>query len=120
MRNPRRVVNIALIVVAVIAVGAAVIAATSRGRSSQSGNAQACGAFWAWDDATGPAAPALSAYRKATTQPLLADLYNVSVGLRDQGKGLNGDKRANAALARQYAAKAETDCTSAGYPDPAT
>lgn len=120
MRNPRRVVNIALIVVAIIAVGAGVIAATSGGRSSATGNAQACNAFWSWDDSTGATAPVLSAYQKATTQPLIADLYNVSVGLRDQGKGLNGDKRANAALAQQYAAKAETDCTKAGYPDPAT
>ncbi len=120
MRNPRRVVNIALIVVAVIAVGAAVIAATSRGRSSQSGNAQACSAFWSWDNGTGASAPVLSAYQKATTQPLLADLYNVSVGLRNQGKGLNGDKQANAAFARQFANKAETDCTNAGYPDPTT
>lgn len=113
-------VNIALLVVAVIAVGATVIAATSRGRSSQSGNAQACSAFWAWDNGTGPTAQVLGAYRQATTQPLLADLYNVSVGLRDQGKGLNGDKRANAAFARQFASKAETDCTKAGYPSPAT
>jgi hypothetical protein len=120
MRNPRRVVNIALIVAALIVVGAAVIAARSGGRSSQSGNAQACNAFWSWDDGTGSAAPVLSAYQKATTQPLTADLYNVSVGLRDQGKGLNGDKQANAAFAQQYATKVETDCTKAGYPDPAT
>ena len=120
MSNPRRVVNIALIVVAVIAVGAAVIAATSGGRSSQSGNAQACNAFWSWDDSTAATAPVLSAYQKATTQPLIADLYNVSLGLKDQGKGLGGDKQANAALAQQFATKAETDCTNAGYPDPAT
>ena len=120
MRNPRRVVNIALIVVAIIVVGAGVIAATSGGRSSQSGNAQACTAFWSWDDATGPSGPVLSAYQKATTQPLIADLYNVSVGLKDQGKGLGGDKQANAALAQQFATKAEADCTKAGYPDPAT
>jgi hypothetical protein len=120
MRNPRRVVNIALIVIAILIVGTGVIAATSSGRSSESGNAQACDAFWSWDDSTGPAAPVLSAYQKATTQPLTADLYNVSVGLRNQGKGLNGDKRANAAFARQFATKAETDCTKAGYPNPAT
>ena len=120
MRNPRRVMNIALIVIAILVVGAGVIAATAGGRSSQSGNAQACDAFWSWDDATGPTAPVLSAYQKATTQPLTADLYNVSVGLRDQGKGLNGDKQANAALAQQYATKVESDCTNAGYPDPAT
>jgi hypothetical protein len=120
MRNPRRVVNIALIVVAIIAVGAGVIAARSGGRSSASGNAQACNAFWSWDDSTGATAPVLSAYQKATTQPLKDDLYDVSVGLRDQGKGLNGDKQANTALAQQYASKAEADCTNAGYPDPAT
>ena len=120
MRNPRRVMNIALIVIAILVVGAGVIAATAGGRSSQSGNAQACDAFWSWDDATGPTAPVLSAYQKATTQPLKDDLYDVSVGLRDQGKGLNGDKQANAALAQQYASKAEADCTNAGYPDPAT
>jgi hypothetical protein len=120
MRNPRRVVNIALIVIAILIVGAGVVAATSGGRSSQSGNAQACDAFWSWDDASGPAAPVTSAYQKATTQPLIADLYNVSVGLRDQGKGLNGDKKANAALAQQFASKVESDCTKAGYPDPAT
>jgi len=120
MRNPRRVVNIALIVIAIMIVGAGVIAATSGGRSSQSGNAQACDAFWSWDDATGGTAPVLSAYQKATTQPLVADLYNVSVGLKGQGKGLNGDKQANEALAKQFATKVETDCTKAGYPDPAT
>jgi hypothetical protein len=120
MRNPRRAVNIALIVIAILIVGAGAVAAMSSGRSSQSGNAQACGAFWSWDDATGATAPVLSAYRQATTQPLIADLYNVSLGLRDQGKGLGGDKQANKAFARQYAGKAETDCTQAGYPDPAT
>jgi hypothetical protein len=120
MRNPRRVVNIALIVVAIIAVGAGVIAARSGGRSSQTGNAQACSAFWSWDDGTGGSAPVLGAYQKATTQPLVADLYNVSVGLRDQGKGLNGNKQANAAFAQQFASKVEIDCTNAGYPDPAT
>ena len=120
MRNPRRLVNIALIVVAIIAVGAAVIAATSGGRAAETGNAQACNAFWTWDDSTGSTTPVLSAYRQATTQPLIADLYNVSLGLKDQGKGLNGDKQANAALAQQYASKVEADCTNAGYPDPAT
>jgi hypothetical protein len=120
MRNPRRLVNIALIVIAILAVGAGVIAATSGGRSAQTGNAQACNAFWNWDDATGPTAPVLTAYQKATTQPLTDDLYNVSVGLKDQGKGLNGNKAANAALAQQYASKVEADCTNAGYPDPAT
>jgi hypothetical protein len=119
------VVNIALIVIAVLVVGSGVVAATSGGLSSQSGNAQACGAFWTWDDATTAATapapgPVLSAFKQATTQPLIADLYNVSVGLNDQGKGLGGDKQANAAFARQYATKAETDCTKAGYPDPAT
>lgn len=121
MRNPRRVVNIALIVIAILIVGAGVVAATSGGRSTQSGNAQACDAFWSWDDdATGGPGPVLNAYQQATTQPLIADLYNVSVGLRDQGKGLNGDKQANKALAQQFAVKVETDCTKAGFPDPAT
>ncbi len=119
MKNPRRVVNIALIVLAIIVVGAGVVAATSGGRSAKSGNAQACNAFWSWDDSTGPGAPAISAYKQATTQPLIADLYNVSVGLRNQGKGLNGDKQANAAFAQQFAVKAETDCSKAGYPNPA-
>ena len=120
MRNPRRVVNIALIVVAIIAVGAGVIAARSGGRSSQSGNAQACSAFWNWYDATGSTTPAITAYKEATTQPLIADLYNVSVGLRDQGKGLNGNKAANTAFAQSAGSNVETDCTNAGYPDPAS
>jgi hypothetical protein len=124
MRNPRRVVNIALLVIAVLVVGAGVVAATAAGRTSASGNAQACGSFWAWDDATNPSAsltaPVLTAYQKATTQPLIADLYNVSLGLKDQAKGLSGDKTANAAFATQYAGKVETDCTNANYPDPAT
>ena len=120
MRNPRRVVNIALIVAALLAVGAAVIAATAGGRAAQSGNAQACNAFWSWYDSTGPTAPVLSAYKQATTQPLTDDLYNVSVGLNDQGKGLNGNKQANAAFAQAAASKVETDCTNAGYPDPET
>ena len=120
MRNPRRAINIALIVAAVIAVGAAAIAATSGGRSANSGNAAACNAFWNWYDSTGSTTPALSAYQQATTQPLIADLYNVSVGLKDQGKGLNGNKAANAAFAQSAASKVETDCTDAGYADPAS
>lgn len=118
MRNPRRLINVALIVVALIAVGAAVIAATSGGRSSQAGNAQACDAFWSWYESTGNTAPVLSAYKQATTQPLIDDLYNVSVGLRDQGKGLGGNKAANAAFAQNAASDVETDCTNAGYADP--
>jgi hypothetical protein len=120
MRHPRRLVNIALIVIAVIVVGAVAIAATSGGRSANTGNAQACNAFWNWYDSTGSTTPALTAYQDATTQPLIADLYNVSVGLRDQGKGLNGNKAANAALAQNAAGKVETDCTNAGYADPAS
>jgi hypothetical protein len=120
MRNPRRMVNIGLLVIAVIAVSAAAIAATSGGRSASTGNAQACNAFWNWYDSTGSTTPALTAYQDATTQPLIADLYNVSVGLRDQGKGLNGNKAANAAFAQNAASKVETDCTNAGYADPAS
>jgi hypothetical protein len=118
MMHPRRVVNIGLLVVAVIAVGAAVIAATTGGRSANSGNAQACNAFWNWYNSTGSTTPVLSAYQKATTQPLIADLYSVSVGLKGQGKGLNGNKAANAAFAQAAAPKVETDCTNAGYADP--
>ena len=92
----------------------------SGGRTANTGNAQACNAFWNWYDSTGSTTPALTAYQKATTQPLIADLYNVSVGLRDQGKGLNGNKAANAALAQSAAGKVETDCTNAGYADPAS
>jgi hypothetical protein len=120
MKHPRRVINIALVVVAVIVVGAAVIAATAGGRSSNSGDAQACDAFWNWYDSTGRTTPALSAYEHATTQPLIADLYNVSVGLKDQAKGLNGNKAANAAFAQSAAGKVEIDCSNAGYPDPAS
>jgi hypothetical protein len=120
MRNPRRVVNISLLVVAVIAVGAAAIAATSGGHSSSTGNARACTAFWNWYDSTGSTTPAVTAYQEATTQPLIADLYNVSVGLRDQGKGLNGNKAANAAFAQTAAGKVETDCTNAGFADPSS
>ena len=118
MRNPRRAINIALIVAAVIAVGAAAIAATSGGRSANSGNAAACNAFWNWYDSTGSTTPVLSAYQQATTQPLIADLYNVSVGLKDQGKGLGGNKAANAAFAQNAGSKVVNDCTNAGYADP--
>ena len=120
MKNPRRIVNISLLVVAIIAIGAAVIAATSGGRGSSSGNAQACNAFWNWYNATGRTAPALTAYKEATTQPLIDDLYNVSVGLQDKAKGLNGNKAANAAFAQSAGDKVSTDCTSAGYADPST
>lgn len=120
MKNPRRIINIALIVVAVLAIGGAVIAAASGGRSAKTGNAAACDAFWGWYDSTGSAAPAVSAYKQATTQPLIADLYNVSVGLRDQAKGLNGNKAANAAFAQSAAGPVMTDCANAGYPDPAS
>src|SRR6202035_4250090 len=120
MRSPRRIVNIGLIVVAVIAVGAAAIAATSGGRSSKTGNAQACTAFANWNVATGSTTPALTASKEPTTQPRNADLYNVPVGLRDQGKGLNGNKAAKAAFAQSAASTVETDCTNAGYADPAS
>jgi hypothetical protein len=120
MRNPRRVINVGLLVVAALAVGGAAIAATSGGHSANTGNAAACTAFWNWYDATGNTAPAVTAYKQATTQPLIDDLYNVSVGLRDQGKGLNGNKAANAAFAQAAASKVETDCTDAGYADPAS
>ncbi len=120
MRNPRRVVNISLLVVAILAVGGAAIAATSGGHSASTGNAQACTAFWNWYDSTGSTTPALTAYKNATTQPLIADLYNVSVGLQDQAKGLGGNKAANAAFAQTAAGKVETDCTNAGYADPAS
>ncbi|HEY6494554.1 MAG TPA: hypothetical protein VIZ43_14865 [Trebonia sp.] len=118
MMNPRRIINIGLLVVALIAVGAAVIAATSGGRSAGTGDARACDAFWNWYDQTGGTAPVLGAYQAATTQPLIADLYNVSVGLRNQAKGLNGNKAANAAFAQNAAGQVQNDCTGAGYPDP--
>jgi hypothetical protein len=120
MKKPRRVINIALLVVAIIAVASAAIAATSGGHSSNTGNAQACNAFWTWYDSTGNTTPAgtITAYKDATTQPLIADLYNVSVGLQDRAKGLNGNKAANAAFAQNAANKAVDDCTNAGYPDP--
>ncbi len=121
MRNPRRLVNIALIVAGIIAVGAVAIAATTGGRSAHTGNAQACNAFWSWYDSTdGTTAAVLSAYQQATTTPLMADLYNVSVGLKDQAKGLNGNKTANAAFAQNAAGQVQTDCTNAGYSDPAS
>jgi hypothetical protein len=120
VKNPRRVINLALILVAVIAVGAAVIAAKSGGKTASTGDAQACTAFWNWYDATGSTKPALNAYEQATTQPLIADLYNVSVGLKDQAKGLNGNKAANTAFANNAANNVVTDCTNAGYPDPAS
>lgn len=118
MRNPRRLVNIGLLVFGLIVVVAVVITATSGGRSTKSGNAQACDAFWSWYESTGSTTPVLSAYQDATTQPLIDDLYNVSVGLKNQGKGLNGNKAANAAFAQAAAGKVQTDCTGAGYPDP--
>lgn len=118
MMKPRRLINIALIVVALIAVGGVAIAATSGGRTAKTGNAQACNAFWSWYESTGSTAPVLSAYKEATTQPLIDDLYNVSVGLRDKGKGLDGNKAANAAFAQSAASNVEDDCTNAGYGDP--
>jgi hypothetical protein len=118
MMTPRRIINLGLLVVALIAVGAAVIAATTGGRSAGTGDAQACNAFWNWSDQTGGTTPVLSAYKQATTQPLIADLYNVSVGLQDKGKGLGGNKAANAAFAQSAASNVQTDCTGAGYPDP--
>jgi hypothetical protein len=118
MRNPRRIVNIIILVVAAIAIGAAVIAATSGGKTAGTGNATACNAFWNWYDQTGSSAPVVNAYKEATTQPLIADLYNVHIGLTDQGKGLNGNKAANAAYAQTAATSVYNDCTSAGYPDP--
>lgn len=120
VKNPKRLINLALIVVAVIAVVAAVIAAKAGGKSSSTGNAQACNAFWTWYDGTGSSAATLTAYQHATTQPLIADLYNVSIGLQDKAKGLNGNKAANSAFANNAANNVVTDCSAAGYPDPAS
>jgi hypothetical protein len=120
VKNPKRVINLALIVVAVIAVVAAVVAAKSGGKSANTGNAQACNAFWTWYDGTGGSNSTLTAYQHATTQPLIADLYNVSVGLQDKAKGLNGNKAANSSFANSAANNVVTDCTNAGYPDPAS
>lgn len=61
MKNPRRVINIVLVVIAVIVMGAAVIAAKSGGWSSNTGNAQACNAFWTWYDGTGSTTPTVTA-----------------------------------------------------------
>ena len=118
MRNPRRIVNICLVVVAVIAIGAAVIAANSGGKTAGTGNATACNAFWGWYDGTAGSTPLVNAYKEATTQPLIADLYNVSVGLQDRAKGLNGNKAANLAYAQSASNTVYNDCTNAGYPDP--
>jgi hypothetical protein len=128
MMKPRRLVNIGLFVLLAIAIGAGAIAATSGGKTANTGNADACNTFWNWYDATtqvssdakGSTTPLLSAYKEATTQPLIDDLYNVSVGLRDQGKGLNGNKAANAAYANSAANLVDTDCSNAGYADPAS
>jgi hypothetical protein len=128
MMKPRRLVNIGLLVLLAIAIGAGAIAATSGGKTANTGNADACNAFWNWYDATSQVTrsgatgttPLLTAYKEATTQPLIDDLYNVSVGLRDQGKGLNGNKAANAAYANSAANLVDTDCTNAGYADPAS
>ena len=120
MKNPRRRLNIALIASAVVVVGSLTIAGAVGGRSASSGNAQACGAFWNWHYQASAAstAPMLSAYKEATTQPLIADLYNVSVGLKGQAKGLFGNKAANAAFAQSAANLVKGDCTSVGYPNP--
>lgn len=117
MKKPRRWINLALIVVAVVAVVSAVVAAKSGGQSANTGNAQACNAFWIWYDGTGSSTP-VTAYEQATTQPLIADLYNVSLGLQDKAKGLNGNKAENTAFANNAANNVVTDCSNAGYPDP--
>lgn len=127
MMKPRRLVNIGLLVLLAIAIAAGAIAATSGGKTANTGNGDACNAFWNWYDATtqvssdakGTVTPLLTAYKEATTQPLIDDLYNVSLGLSDQAKGLNGNKAANAAYANSAANLVDTDCTNAGYADPA-
>jgi hypothetical protein len=120
MKNPRRVINIGLLVIAGVAVLVAALTAASGGKTAATGNAQACNSFWSWYDSTGLTTPAISAYKDATTQPLIADLYNVSVGLPDKAKGLNGNKAANASFAQTAANSVVNDCTNAGYPDPAS
>jgi len=120
MKNPRRLINIGLLVVAAIAVITALVTASSGGKTAATGNALACNSFWTWYDSTGGSAPAVTAYKSATTQPLIADLYNVSVGLQNKAKGLNGNKSANASFAQTAANSVVNDCTNAGYPDPAS
>ena len=114
----RRVINIGLVAALVIAAGIGVFAAVSGGRSASTGDARACGAFWSWYNQTGSAAPVLTAYREATTEPLIGDLREVSNGLKALAREAGQDQTAGQALTQSAALKAEQDCISAGIANP--
>jgi hypothetical protein len=113
MRNRRRVISIGILAVLVIAAGVGVFAATSGGRSASTGNTQACSAFWSWHNQTGSATPVLTAYKEATTEPLIDDLREVSEGLKDLAREANQDQTAAQALTQSSALSAEADCIQA-------
>jgi hypothetical protein len=112
------VINIGLLVVLVIAAGVGIFAATSGGRSASTGDARACNAFWNWYNQTGSAAPVLTAYQEATTEPLIGDLSTVADGLKALAKEAGHDQTAGQALTQSAALKAEGDCINAGYANP--
>jgi hypothetical protein len=114
----RRVINISLVAALVIAAAIAVFAATSGGRSASTGDARACSAFWSWYNQTGSAAPVLTAYQEATTEPLIGDLSAVADGLRAVARETGHDQTAGQALTQGAALRAEADCINAGIANP--
>ena len=123
MRNPgprinRRLINTGLLAALVIAAVIGIFAATSGGKSTSSGDARACSAFWTWYNQTGGAAPMLTAYKEATSEPLADDLREVAQGLQAQAKEAGQDETASQALTQSAALKAEGDCINDGYANP--
>jgi hypothetical protein len=117
-RINRRLINTGLLAALVIAAVIGVFAATSGGKSTSSGDARACDAFWTWYNQTGSAAPMLTAYQEATSEPLAGDLRAVAQGLQAQATAAGQDETASQALTQGAALKAEGDCVSDGYANP--
>lgn len=119
----RRLINIGLLAALVIGAGVGVIAAVSGGHAASTGDARACGAFWAWynqqsGDAPAPGDPVYTAYQEATTDPLAQDLRGVSDGLKALAREAGQDQTPGQSLTDNAALNAERDCTNLGVANP--
>lgn len=119
----RRLINAGLLAVLVAGAGVGLIAALSGGHAASTGDARACGAFWAWYNqqsggAPPPGDPAFTAYQEATTEPLAQDLRGVSDGLKALAREAGQDQAPGQALTDSAALSAERDCASLGVANP--
>lgn len=119
----RRLINFGLLAALVIGAGVGVIAAVSGGHAASTGDARACGAFWAWydqqsGDAPAPSDPVYTAYQEATTTSLGLYLRALSDGLKALAREAGQDQTPGQSLTDNAALAAERDCTNLGVANP--